>query len=197
MNREREDGRITIRVVTEADAGELLAIYRPYVEETAITFEYDVPTLEEFRGRIRNTLTKYPYFAAVKDGKILGYAYTGPFKGRRAYDWAAETTVYVAKEARRMGVGRLLYGALEEASQAQGIRNLYACIGMPIGEDDPYLTADSQQFHARLGYQLVGTFHKCGYKYGRWYDMIWMEKFLADHPDQPGEVIPFPEENRI
>ena len=92
---------IRIRIATEDDAEALLAVYAPYVIKTAITFEYEVPTLEEFRGRIRHTLQKYPYLVAERDGTILGYAYVGPFHERAAYDWAVETSIYVEENLRR------------------------------------------------------------------------------------------------
>ena len=82
---------ITIRTATVSDAQALLNIYAPYVEHTAITFEYDVPSVEEFASRIKHTLQKYPYLIAERNGKLLGYAYAGPFHERPAYDWAVET----------------------------------------------------------------------------------------------------------
>lgn len=173
---------IIIRNATTADAADILKIYSYYVENTAITFEYDVPTLEEFAGRIEKTLKRYPYLVILCDGKIMGYAYAGTFKDRAAYDWSVETTVYLAHDAVKCGLGKRLYLALEEALKQQGIINLYACIGHPI-EEDEYLTKNSAQFHEHLGYETVGHFHKCGYKFGRWYDMIWMEKIIGDHKD--------------
>lgn len=95
-----------LRPVTEADAPALLAIYAPYVRNTAITFEYEVPTEAEFARRIRTTLTRFPYLAAVRDGEILGYAYTGPFAARPAYQWAAETSIYIRQDAHRLGLGK-------------------------------------------------------------------------------------------
>lgn len=181
---------VLIRTVTEADAPRLLEIYSYYVEKTAISFEWDVPSVSEFRRRIENTLKKYPYLVAEKDGEILGYAYTGPFVGRAAYDWAAEVSIYVKEDKRKMGVGRRLYQALEAVSQAQNILNLNACIGYP-DEDDEHLTKNSVQFHGHLGYEMVGKFHKCGYKFGRWYHMVWMEKIIGVHEDVPAPVIPF------
>ena len=182
----------TIRVATEADAEEILAIYAKYIEQTAITFEYVVPSIEEFRSRIRHTLERFPYLAAEKDGKIAGYAYVSSFKERAAYDWSVETTIYVNQKKKRMGIGGKLYAALEEALRAQHILNLNACIGYPQNEDE-YLTKDSEKFHQKLGYRLVGTFHDSGYKFGRWYDMIWMEKMLGEHTESPASVIPFSE----
>ena len=183
---------ITLRIASPADAEALLELYAPYVRETAITFEYEVPSPEEFQSRIRRTLEKYPYLIAEREGRCVGYAYAGAFHARAAYDWAVETSVYVERGLRRQGVGRRLYTALEEILTLQNILNLNACIAYPA-EEDPYLTRDSADFHQRLGYQLVGRFHQCGYKFGRWYDMIWMEKMLGAHRSPQPPVRPFPE----
>ncbi len=178
---------ITIRKVVPDDAQELLGIYEYYVLNTAITFEYDVPTVQEFRRRIENTLQKYPYIAAVRDGKIVGYAYAGAFVGRKAYDWSAEMTVYVDHYTRKSGIGGLLYRELERILKNMGILNLYACIGYPQ-TDDEYLTKNSVQFHEHLGFETVGRFTKCGYKFGRWYDMVWMEKIIGEHKSNISDV---------
>ena len=172
--------QINIRSASVKDAEELLNIYAYYVENTAITFEYDVPTLEMFAKRIENTLKKYPYLVVEKDGEILGYAYAGVFKDRAAYDWSAETTIYLKHDAVKCGLGRMLYETLEKEMKKRGFLNLYACIGYPI-DDDEYLTKNSAEFHAHLGFETVGEFHKCGYKFGRWYNMIWMEKIIGEH----------------
>lgn len=186
---------IQIRTAAAEDAWELLKIYKPYVEKTAITFEYDVPTPEEFKARIENTLKKYPYLVAEKDGELLGYVYTGPFVGRVAYGWAAEVSIYLKEGSQRLGLGKRLYQAIEEISRAQNILNLNACIGSPETEDE-YLTRNSIQFHSHMGYRWVGEFYKCGYKFGRWYNMVWMEKIIGEHPAEPMAVIPFPELDR-
>ena len=117
---------VKLRVATVSDAAELLKIYAPYVTDTAITFEYDVPTLEDFKGRIAHTLEKYPYFVAELNGEIVGYAYASAFHPRAAYGWAAETSIYVRRDMKRMGLGRTLYDALETALKAQGVLNLNA-----------------------------------------------------------------------
>lgn len=173
---------VKIRMATEADAKALLAIYKPYVEHTVISFEYEVPSEEEFRSRIAHTLEKYPYLVAEKEGKILGYAYASPFKTRAAYDWAVETTIYLDEASKGLGIGRLLYETLEKTLKNQNIINVNACIA--------YANLESIQFHEKLGYKIVGHFTKCGYKLGGWQDMIWMEKILREHPNQPERMIP-------
>lgn len=169
-----------IRLANKEDAGRLLEIYGHYVRNTAISFEYVVPSVEEFSGRIENTLRKYPYLVLEEDGMIQGYAYAGVFKGRAAYDHSCEVSIYLALNAKGRGYGRMLYEALEEKLKAQGIRNLYACIASPIIEDE-YLTGNSERFHRHLGYKRVGEFHECAYKFNRWYNMIWMEKIIGKH----------------
>lgn len=183
---------IRIRTATVEDAEAILAIYAPYVTDTAITFEYEVPGIEEFRERIRHTLKRYPYLVAEKDGAIIGYAYAGPFKERAAYDWAVETTIYVDTSRKKMEIGKKLYAALEQDLAQQNILNLNACIGY-LEQEDEYLTKNSVEFHTHLGYRLVGEFYQCGYKFGRWYNMVWMEKQIGEHTDSPRPVIPFEE----
>lgn len=182
---------LRIRTVSPDDAPALLEIYAPYVTDTAISFEYEVPSEAEFRRRIRETLAKYPYFAAERDGETVGYACTHPFVGRAAYGWMAETTIYVRRGETGTGVGRALYNAIEAVSRAQNIYGLAACIGSCEREDE-HLSQNSVHFHAHMGYRTVGFFAKCGYKFGKWYDMVWMEKRLGELPDAPPEVIPFP-----
>ena len=183
---------ITIRTAALDDAAALLAIYAPYVEQTAITFEYEVPSLEEFRGRIAHTLRRYPYLVAEENGEILGYAYTGPFGERVAYSWAVETSIYLRQDIRGRGLGKRLYQALEDVSRAQNVQSLYACIAYPDA-DDAHLSGNSVAFHTHLGYTTVGRFPHCGYKFGTWYNMTWMEKTLGDHAVPPAAFVPFPE----
>lgn len=181
---------VTIRNVTASDAPALLAIYAPYVEKTAITFEYDVPSLPDFSARIRRTLERYPYLAAEREGELIGYAYAGPFHERAAYDWCVETSIYLKMEERGRGVGTRLYAALEDALARQGVLNANACIAWPE-QEDAYLTQGSVRFHEALGYRRIGQFHDCGFKFGRWYSMVWMEKLLGAHPAAPAPVVPY------
>lgn len=185
------ESKIKLRIASVDDAEALLNIYAPYVKNTAITYEYAVPSVDEFRRRIENTLKKYPYIVAEHDGDIVGYAYTGAFHPRAAYAWDAETSIYVRGDFKGRGLGRRLYAAIEAISRAQNLVKLYAVIACP-DEDDEYLTRNSIQFHAHLGYKPVAEFQKCAYKFNRWYNMIYMEKALCPLPAVPGEVIPFP-----
>ncbi|RKM61307.1 N-acetyltransferase [Butyrivibrio sp. CB08] len=174
------DTEYKIRTATEDDAAALLKIYDYYVRKTAITFEYDTPSLEEFTGRIRNIKEKFPYLVIEQGKEILGYAYASSFHPRAAYQWCVEMTIYIDKDVRRGGLGRMLYTELERQLKDMGILNLYACIGYP-DEEDEHLTFDSVHFHEKMGYKLNGKFTKCGYKFNRWYNMVWMEKLIGEH----------------
>lgn len=182
---------IRFRVAQPEDAAALLGIYAPYITDTAITFEYEVPSVQEFAERIEKTLQRYPYLAAERDGDLLGYVYAGAFKSRPAYDWAVEVSIYLRQDTCGNGLGRRLYEHLEKILQAQHIINMNACIVCPEQEDE-FVTKNSALFHRHLGFAPVGTFHRCGCKFGRWYDVIWMEKMLGEHLAPPAPVIPFP-----
>lgn len=184
-------GIIKIEDATVSDVRELLAIYGYYVLNTAITFEYDVPTVEEFEKRIRNISAKFPYIKAVDEvGNILGYAYANTYKARAAYDWSVETTIYVNQAFKNKGIGRELYHELENRLKSMGILNANACIAVlrENQEWDEHLTNGSVAFHEKCGYTLVGRFHNSGYKFGTWYDMVWMEKMLGNHSKTPQMV---------
>lgn len=180
MNESKTKADTVIRRASIEDSERLLEIYAYYVEKTAITFEYDVPTLDEFQNRMTNTMERYPYLVIERGGVVMGYAYAGAFVGRAAYDWSCELTIYVDFSEQRKGLGGEIYAALESELKQMGILNMYACIAYPETEDR-YLSTNSADFHRHLGFCTVGRFHKCGYKFGRWYDMIWMEKIIGEH----------------
>ncbi len=175
---------IRLRFATPADAEALVAIYAPYVLGTAITYEYEVPSPAEFRRRIEEYSRKYPYLVAEVDGVPAGYAYACPLGSRPAFDWAAEAAIYIREDCRGWGLGRALYGALEEILRLQGIRTLTAAIAS-VDREDPYLTDASIRFHVRMGFTPVGTFHHAGCKFGRWYDLTWMEKAIGGYEGEP------------
>lgn len=167
-----------VRRVRLSDARTLAEIYRPYVENTAVSFEYYAPDEAEFRRRIAEITQKYPFFVAVYNGRVIGYAYASPFKNREAYDISAEVSVYVEQSSHRKGVGRLLYTVLERDLLTNGFDNAYACIAYPDKEDET-LTYDSVRFHSAMGYRICGKFEHCAMKFGNYYNMTWMGKKLT------------------
>ncbi|HFI0621254.1 TPA: N-acetyltransferase family protein [Streptococcus suis] len=162
---------INIRSAQIEDAADLVAIYAPYVETTAITFETEVPTVADFVSRIEKTLVKFPYLVAVEDGKIIGYAYASTYYARAAYDWTVELSVYVSREVRGKGIGSLLYDALEEELTARGFKNFLACIALP--------NPASLALHKKRGYEQVAHFNNVGYKFDTWHDIVWLQKSLV------------------
>lgn len=188
---------IKIESVTIKDAERLSEIYAPYVKNTAISFEYDPPSGDEFCERIKNISAGYPYLKAVLSGKTVGYAYAATFKPRSAYERCVESTIYLDMNYRGQGIGRCLYSALQEELKSCGILNMNACIACPLedihgdnglksqngymSDENDYVSYDSFDFHRAMGFSLVGRFHKCGYKFGKWFDMVWMEKLIGEH----------------
>lgn len=167
--------QLKIREATLDDAERLVEIYAPYITETAVSFEYEVPTVDEFRERIKNIKEKYPYLVCEKDGVVVGYVYASAYSKREAYDWTVATSIYVDKNCRRMGVGSLLYKTLEERLKKMGIENLLAGVAY-CERDDEYLTKDSYKFHLREGYVMAGQLKDVGKKFDRYYDLLWMQK---------------------
>lgn len=164
-----------IRDARPDDAERLVQIYAPYVKDTAVSFEYDVPTVDEFRKRIEKISAKYPYIVCVKDDVIVGYAYAGSYSPRAAYAWTVTTSIYVDASCRRQGIGSLLYKELEKRLKERGIINLLAGIAYCDTEDE-YLTHDSCKFHKKEGYREVARMDTVGKKFDRWYDLVWMQK---------------------
>lgn len=179
-------------MATVADAPALREIYLPYVRTTAVTFELTDPSLEEFSERVRTTLERYPYIVAVDEGEIVGFAYAKAFRPRAAYLHSIETSIYMRMDYRGKGVGRRLYETLAKLLMLQNVYNMEACIAHCEPADE-YVPATSRLFHERLGFRLVGKFTKCAHKFGRWYDMIWMEKILGDHIANPDPFMPLPQ----
>lgn len=168
-----------IREANTEDSERLVEIYSYYVLNTAVSFEYEVPGVEEFRERIRKTKEKYPYLVCLKDNKIIGYVYAGAYSTREAYNWTVTTSIYIDKDYRRIGAGSMLYKALEEELKKQGIVNLLAGVAY-IDEEDEYLSHDSCKFHLREGYQKVAHMKSVGKKFDRWYDLLWYQKNILN-----------------
>jgi len=157
-----------IRPANEQDVPEILSIYAPYVESSTATFEYDVPCRREFMQRFLDITAQYPWLVWEEDGQILGYAYASAPYTRAAFSWCAEPSIYLRPEARGKGIGKKLYGMLEEILNQQGYQVLYALITSE--------NTESIEFHRKMGYEIKVVFPNCGYKFNRWLGLIWMEK---------------------
>lgn len=171
-----------VRAAVPRDAERLLEIYTPFVisEDSSlsnVSFELETPSLEEFRQRIVDISTKFPYLVAQVGDELWGYVYCHPYRERLAYQWSVEVTIYLAPVGQGKGLGRVLYEAMEEILRLQGITMAYSCI--TLGNEH------SIKMHEALGYRLIGTFSKSGYKNGQWLDTVWLEKELQPCPAQP------------
>ncbi len=178
-----------IRPARERDAAEILAVYAPYVTDTTVSFEYEVPSLEEFTQRIARTREQFGYVVAVdsQTGRIAGYAYYGTLRSRPAYQWSAETSIYLAPEHQGKGLGTRLLGTIERLMARQGIALAVACITSE--------NTGSIEFHRRAGYTLCGTFDNCAFKLGRWLGVTWMEKQLLPCTEAPRPRRPLTDED--
>lgn len=183
---------ITIRIATPDDAKSLLEIYAPYILNTGVTFEYEVPTEEAFAERIRKICGKYPYLVACQGDTVIGYAYAKELGERAAFSHSVETALYIARDARGRGIGTLLYRELERLLRLQNVTNLYAAVSFRECEDET-ITHASPRFHIASGYHKAAHFNRCGYKFGRWYDIIWYEKYIGEHTENPDDFIKFNE----
>lgn len=172
-----------IRAAVREDVPAILNIYAPYIRETSITFEYDVPEIADFEARFDRISRRYPWIVWEEDGRILGYAYADTAFARMAYSWDADMSIYLDMDARGKGVGAKLYGCLEEILRNYGYHNLYALI---TGDNLP-----SVRFHERRGYERLGTLVKSGWKFEKWYDVYWYGLRLCE-AENPGRVpLPF------
>jgi phosphinothricin acetyltransferase len=173
---------VVVRDATPADAAACARIYRPYVLDTAITFELEPPTEDAVAARIEAARATHAWLVLEEAGRILGYAYAGPFKTRPAYRWACEVSVYLDLERRGRGGGRALYLALLERLTARGYRMAAAGIAQP--------NEASNRLHASLGFEPVGTFRRVGWKHGAWHDVAWVQRLLGEPhagPEPPPE----------
>ena len=159
-----------IRFAKEYDLPQILEIYGPYVLNTAVSFEYTVPSLEEFTQRFRDITRQFPWLVWEENGQILGYTYGSLPFGRAAYRWCAASSIYLAPQAQGRGIGKKLYTALEDLLQKQGYRKTYAI----ITSDNP----GSLRFHEKVGFRFIAEFPDCGLKFGNLYSVVWMEKLL-------------------
>lgn len=171
-----------IRFAAEADAVALLRIYGQYID-TAITFEYALPTEEEFAKRIRDISREYPYLVCEDGGRIVGYAYAHRQAERAAYQWNAELSVYLDRAYTGAGLGKRLYGMLMDLLRLQGVRTVYALVTVP--------NKKSEGLHHAMGFRHMGTQRSTGYKAGKWQDVAWFEKAIAPYEPTPAPFLPF------
>lgn len=174
-----------IRIATPQDAAAMLAIYSPYVRDTSITFETEVPTLDEFAERISNYLVSFPWLVFEENGEIAGYAYASRYRERPAYQWSVECSVYIHDEHHRKGIAQKLYQKLFELLKLQGFMNVYAVINLP---NDP-----SVALHESLGFHHFATYKNVGWKLGKWKNVGWWELQLNEYVDNPKTVQKFSE----
>jgi L-amino acid N-acyltransferase YncA len=161
----------TIRDATAADAAACAAIYAPYVTGTAITFEYEPPSAEEMAGRIAAAQRTHAWLVLEDEGRVVGYAYGGPYKERAAYRWSCEVSVYLQPGRRRTGGGRALYEALFERLAGRGLRTAVAGMTLP--------NEASVGLHRTLGFEPIGTSRRIGWKHGAWHDVAWAQRALG------------------
>ncbi|MCD7856016.1 MAG: N-acetyltransferase family protein [Clostridiales bacterium] len=171
-----------LRKAVPDDAEAILSVYGPYIENTTITFEYDVPSVSDFKKRMENILGTYPYFVCEENGEVAGYAYGCRFSERAAYNWDMELSVYIKEGFKGKGIGEALYSAVIESGELMGIRNFCSRITYP--------NPASESLHKKLGFELEGVLKKSGYKLGVWKDVLYYTKHsLSDEP--PEDLIPF------
>jgi L-amino acid N-acyltransferase YncA len=170
---------MNVRPATEQDGAACAEIYAPYVTDTVISFETEPPSEEEMAGRIAAASHRHAWFVLEEGGRVVGYAYGGPFAPRAAYRWACEVSVYLEMGRRRTGGGRLLYEALLEHLTRRGYR--IAIGGMTLPNDA------SEGLHRALGFEPVGTYRRIGYKHGAWHDVAWTQRVLVSGDEPPAE----------
>jgi len=168
-----------LRIAKREDAAAIERIYTPIVNETIISFEYEPPSVSELAERIEGALEHYPWLVCDDGDDVLGYAYATRFRGRAAYDWVVEVSVYVAPGAQRRGVARALYTALFELLTAQGFTRAFAGIALP--------NASSVALHEGLGFEPIGTFPDVGYKFDAWHAVGFWHRALAEPGKVPAE----------
>ncbi len=172
-----------IRVASRSDAAAVRSIYAPFCRSSAVTFEEVPPSEAELADRIESTLETHPWLVCEYDGEVVGYAYAGALRKRRAYEWIVELSVYVADDARRAGVGQALYESLFVVLDRQGVFEAYAVTTLP--------NPATVRFHDRLGFERVAEFPAMGYTQDEWHDVCWWRRSIGEKPADPDRPTPF------
>jgi L-amino acid N-acyltransferase YncA len=169
--------QVGIRFAEELDAAAIQAIYAPYCESSAVSFETKAPSVEEIVQRIHKISGQFPWIVGERDRRVIGYAYGSRHSERAAYQWSVDATVYVSPSAQRTGLGRALYTSLFRILALQGYYKAYAGITLP--------NSASVGLHEAMGFKPVGVYRGVGYKLGRWHDVGWWELSLRPESDEP------------
>jgi len=172
---------LTLRLATEGDAGEIQAIYAPYVRDTCISFELEPPSVEEIRRRIGSVLARWPWLVCERDGRLVGYAYASEHRVRAAFRWAVDVAIYVRNGEHRAGIGRALYTALLASLRLQGFCHAYGAIYLP--------NPASVGLHEAVGFRPFALFPQVGFKQGGWRDVGWWHCALRELPANPPEPL--------
>ena len=178
----------TVRIASTEDAAALLAIYQPYIQQTAFTFETEVPTEDEFKKRIEKYLEKYPWLVAEINGRIAGYVYGSVHREREAYQWTCECSVYIHDDFKGRRMGAELYDVLFRILRLQGFRNVYAGITIP---NEP-----SEKLHQKLGFEKFAEYENIGFKFGSWHNVGWWRLVLNPFDPQPSDPVWFKKMSR-
>lgn len=170
----------TIRLASKSDSESILSIYAPYIEDTAISFETEVPSVNDFADRIEAICKQYPYLVYLVGDKIVGYAYASRHRERGAYQYDVDVSIYVLPEHHGSGAANKLYNCLFKLLKEQGYYNAYAAYTVPNNK--------SMRFHSKFGFIQIGTHHNTGYKFGQWHDVTWLEKTIIEVTEKPGLI---------
>lgn len=173
---------LEVRMATQKDIPKMLDIYGPIIQNTSISFEYDLPTLEQFAGRVNDILKTHPWLVCIHQDQLAGYAYAGPHRSREAYQWSTELSVYIAENYQKMGIAKALYQVLVKGLKLQGFHTGLAGITLP--------NEASIKFHESFGFSPIGTYHNVGFKFGRWHSVGWWEYQLTPYAESPGALLP-------
>ena len=177
------------RNATSSDINQILEIYSPFISNTVVTFENEIPSVADFSKRLNQYLEFFPWLVADIDGKIAGYAYASKYRDRIAYQWVVEASIYMHRDFKKKGIAKKLYEALFEILKLQGIYRVYAVIGIPNEE--------STSFHERLGFTWFASYKSTGFKLGQWRDTGWWELVLKQPSENPEPPIYYPELDKL
>lgn len=182
---EKKMSKVKIRVATVEDGEAILQIYKWYIENTAITFETEVPTVKDFEKRMEHIVSGFPWLVCEVDDVVAGYAYASRHGERAAYQWSADLSIYVDAKYHRRHIARALYQALEEILRLQGYYTVWAGVTTP--------NPKSESFHKAYGFEPVGVFENVGYKLGQWRGVKWFKYTITDYTKEPAAPKAFPE----